>query len=270
MKTNDVNSTAVHILGRFQGCWMPLKRIVSYLLVILLPLQAFVGCSGGRILGTGKGTKYVYTYTMTQPENSSAMLFQDDSLKIQFSFDASAVRFQLQNLSSSTLTIRWERVSMGVDNRFYPVRHSADFYSDTSRLNATVPIPPAGYMIETAIPAENVRFDGTNWLEQDLFATTDRGSVSAAKKIERNVGKEVVFMLSLQFGGRLTDYKFVFRVASVTPIAWRDYKPPRRNPPVQPKQGLSIGDEITTAFISVGLLGFVAFMVSLKKDPIAE
>ncbi len=270
MKTPFRNSVEKSLAQRSVRLWQRVKRSVCFVLVIALPAEAFFGCAGGRFLGSGRGTKYQYTYALVAPFESSSTLFQDDSIKVQFIIDESAIRFQLQNISSSNLTVHWNRVSVGIDNQYHVVRHSIDFYSDTTRPNVTALIPPAGYVKEIVIPEENVKFDGTSWVETDLFPTTDRGRTAEARKIAQNVGKEIVLLLPLQFGDIERDYRFDFRVVSVTPIAWSDYQPPRRTPPVQPKQPLSMGDEITTAFISVGLLGFVAFMVSLKKDPVAE
>ena len=250
--------------------WTRAKRTLCYVLILALPSQAFFGCAGGKFLGSGRGTKYGYAYTLATPVESPSMLFQDDSLKVQFIIDESAVRFQLQNISSSMMSVRWNRVSLGIDNRYHPVRHSIDFYADSTRPDVTALIPPSGYILETVIPDGNIRFDGSRWVETEFFPTEDRGNETIAKKIARNVGKEIELVLPLQFGVAEKDYRFDFKIVSVTPIAWSDYRPPRRNPPVQPKQALSVGDEITTAFISVGLLGFVAFMVSLKKDPVAE
>lgn len=270
MNTRRLGSGRSIVIDTIFSRWIFARRTICYVLLVLLPSEAFMSCAGGRFLGTGRGTKYVYSYTLTYPENSPSMVFQDDSLKIQFNFDASAIRFQLQNLSTSNMMVRWNHVSIGVDNRFSVVRHSVDFYSDSARLSASALVPPTGYILETVIPAENVRFDATQWTERDLFTTTDHGDPAIGRKISENVGKSVVLMLPLQFGNSMADYRFEFQVTAVRPIAWSDYRPPRRNPPGSARTGISVGDEITTAFITVGLLGFVAFMVSLKKNPVSE
>lgn len=247
------------------------KRTICYVLLVILPSESFISCAGGRFLGTGRGDKYVYVYEMIAPVKSPQMIFQDDSVRVQFKIDDSAVRFQLENLSHSIVYIQWNRVSLGIDNRFSFVRHSMDFYSDTSWINVSTLIPPGGYILETLAPVANVCFDGTRWVERDLFPTSDGDDTTIAKAIARNVGKPIVLILGLQAGSSQRDYKFEFRVSSVAEIQWKDYRPPKRNPPPQRQRSVvMLADEITAAFIIVGLLGFAAFMVSLKKQPVTE
>ena len=230
-----------------------------------------MSCAGGKFLGIGRGNKYVYAYSMTDPVKNPMMIFQDDSLKIQFKIDASAIRFQLQNLSRSTMTVQWDKVSLGVDNAYSMVRHSINMYADTVLGRRSVPVPPIGYIQDLMIPVDNVYYDGSAWLISDLFQTTDGGQEQMARTIQNNVGKSIVVLLPLQFGKTIKEYRFQFQIVSVKQILWRDYHPAKPIPqPPTKKTKIELADEVTTAFIIVGLLGFVAFMVSLKKTPVVE
>ena len=91
------------------------------------------------------------------------------------------------------------------------------------------------------------------------------------QRIRKNDGKSIVLILPLQIGASSKDYRFEFRIASVERLPWKDYRPLKLIPPPPTKKtSVAWTDEITTAIVIVGMLGFVAFMVSLKKQPVSE
>jgi hypothetical protein len=208
---------------------------------------------------------------MAVPVATPVMVFQDENLKIQFKIDEAFVRFQLQNLSHSVMAVQWDKVSLGVDNSFSLVRHTIDMYADTDLGKRSVQMPPLGYIQELIIPVANVYFDGSQWILSDLFQTTDEGKDGVAQAIKKNVGKSIVLILPLQIGASSRDYRFEFRIASVKRVPWKSYRPPTPVPrPPAKKSSVGFADEITTAIVIVGMLGFVGFMVSLKKEPVSE
>lgn len=251
--------------------WVATKRALCYTISVAILSQSFVSCVGAHFAESGKGHKYAYTFKMVEPVERGDLSFQDDSLKIEFQFDDATAHFQLQNLSSSILMVRWNQVSFGIDGKFSFVRHSVDFYSDTSWLNTSALIPPQGYILETIVPVQNVSFDGARWIEKDLFRTTDGSDSTVANSILTNVGRTVELVLRLQFGNVQKDYRFGFQVASVREISWDDYRPPKRIA-LSPTKKIhaELGREFTTAFIVVGFLVFVVFMLSLRKEPVSQ
>jgi hypothetical protein len=199
------------------------------------------------------------------------MIYQDENLKMQFKIDAAFVRFQLQNLSHSVMSVQWDKVSLGVNNAYSLIRHSINMYADTVLGKGSVPIPPLGYIQDLIIPLDNVFFDGSQWVQSDLFQTTDGGKDEMAKAIKKNVGKSIMLTLPLQIGSSSKEYRFEFRIISVKRILWKDYRPPKPiPPPPKKKTRIELTEQITTAIFIVGMLGFVAFMVSLKKQPVSE
>jgi hypothetical protein len=259
------------IFSTIMSRWVAVKRLICYVLLVLFPSQAFISCAGGQFLGIGRGNKYVYAYSMVAPVDSPTMTFQDDSVKVQFKIDESAIRFQLQNLSKVDMSVRWDKVSMGVDNAYTLVRHSLNFYSDTVAGSRSVSVPPRGYIQDLMVPIDNVFYSGSDWVELDLFQTKDGGREAMAETIRQNIGKSLVVRMPILFGSETKSYRFEFRVVSVKHILWRDVRPPIRPPrPHREKKKIELADEVTTAFIVVGLLGFTAYMVSLKKEPVVE
>jgi hypothetical protein len=219
----------------------------------------------------GVGNKYAYTYKMSYPVESKDMLFQGDSLLIQFKFDEAAIRFQMQNLSYSDMRIEWDKASISINGEYFSVRHSDNLYSDTAA-TATVSafIPPLGYVRDIAIPRKNVAFDGQRWTERDLLPTMDEKSPALQERILKSVGKSVTLLLPVQIGSEKKNYEFEFLVSSVKKIPWQDYAPVKRmpQPPDPPKQHTLEGT--TAAIIAVGLLGFTAYVLTISKSPASE
>ncbi len=239
--------------------------------LVLLCCGAFLSCATMSQFSPGKGEKYEYTYKMTYPSENSNLLFQDDSIIIQFKFDEAAIRFQLQNISESNLAIEWDKTSMNFSGRYLSVRHSDNLYTDSSKFASSVLLPPLGYFRDLVIPRDNIYFNGQKWIEEDLLPTVDENSSSMRESIQRSVGQRVGLFLALRFGRTEKNYEFDFLVDTVRRIPWSDYAPTKRIPaPPAPKHGVPVLDQVTTAIIAVGMLGFSAYVLAVKKNPPSE
>jgi multisubunit Na+/H+ antiporter MnhB subunit len=86
-----------------------------------------------------------------------------------------------------------------------------------------------------------------------------------------SVGRRIGFLLPITFGSTAKNYEFEFQVDSVKRIPWKNYKPFQRIPePPSPKHQVSGLDNVTTAIITVGILGFSAYVLSVKKSTPSE
>lgn len=218
----------------------------------------------------GIGNKYQYIYKLVSPAKNSSLLFQDDSIIIQFKFDEAAIRFQLQNISESNITLDWNRASIGISDRYFAVRHASNFYVDTLSSNSII-MPPLGYLRDVVIPRDNIYNDGDKWVELDLLPTTDHRSLQLQDSIKNSVGKRVSLIFPVLFGSTTKNYRFDFQVDTVKRIAWNNYIPSKRVPaPPKPEHSVTSLGNVTTAVIMVGVLGFSAYVLSIKKSPPSE
>ncbi|MCX7985035.1 MAG: hypothetical protein N3A63_09065 [Bacteroidetes bacterium] len=250
----------------------PLQRtkIVEWGFFILSFLY-LSGCGSLSQFSPGKGAKYVYSFKMTYPIESEEMLFQDDSIVIQFKFDEAALRFQLQNIAESDIRIAWDKASLSINGQYFSVRHADNLYTDTSLVAYSALIPSMGYIRDLAIPKNNIYFDGEQWIELDLLPTVDYNNPNLRTDIVQSVGKPLTFLLPLEFNGVSKNYEFEFQVKEVRQIPWKEYVPTQRvpAPPMVPKK-VSTVDKITAAVVTVGLLGFSAYVLTMKKSPPTE
>jgi hypothetical protein len=243
------------------------------LIVALLAALLLVGCSTSSRLRSSLGTKFRYTYFLSSPNPSGKLSYRDDRIKILFRIDAGAIRFKLDNLTSSLLTVKWSGAALGVLGRSHPVHSIRSYYSQEKAGEASTVILPKGYAIEMAVPAMSVYYDGSKWQEKDLLPTTDRNSEAVRKRILANKGGIVELLLPMQFEGSETiNYTFRFKVSSVDEIPWEQYRKPWR--PMPPKlltsSSFTTSDQILTGAIIVGVVGIGAVLLSQKKTPPVE
>jgi hypothetical protein len=249
---------------------MTYKVFLSAVVVVVL----LSGCSAASRLRSSHGNKYRYTYKLIDPPPASRLSYQDQRIKIQFRLDDAAIRFRLQNLSPAPFKIKWDETSIGVKGRYFAVRNTRTLYTSTHRDNAAPIIPPTGYVIDMAIPSENISYVGSGWKEKDLLPTTDRNSRAMNERILRNKGSRVELVLPIDAGGEIWPYTFRFEVTSVVSLPWERYRTPRRPPqpalPAGSPASAQKEDYIVSAVIVAGVLGVAAVLLTQKKDPPAE
>lgn len=239
-------------------------------LILIIVAGTLISCGTTGQFSPGKGNKYHYSYSLAYPVENASLFFQDDSIIAQFKFDEAAIRFQLQNISESYLTVQWEKASINIQGRCFNVRHASNLYTDTLR-DRSIVLPPLGYVRDLAIPSENIYYDGNRWVEVDLLPTEDGKSSELQESIRNNIGRRIGLVLPVMFGSTEKNYEFQFKVDSVNRIPWREYEPVQRIPePPNPKRGVLGLDNVTTAIIAVGILGFSAYVLSVKKNPPSE
>lgn len=228
------------------------------------------GCATTSSFTPGSGNKYQYFYSLVYPAHAENLLFHDDSVIIQFKFDEAAIRFQLQNISNSTIHIAWNKVSLHQNGRYVSICHADDLYTDRFDTNASVLLPPLGYLRDLVVPRSNIAFDGKEWVEDDLFPTTDNRNVALRERIKHSARQQVGLLLPIAFGATVKNYEFDFQIDSVTQMPWKNYHPVKRipEPPTLPSHPLL--DNVTTAILVVGVLGFSAYLITSKKNPPTE
>lgn len=240
---------------------------------ILVAVLFLAGCSAASKLESSFGTKYRYSYFLLSPSPTGRLSYADDRIKILFRIDDGAIRFKLSNLSSSTITIDWSNAFIGVQGRSYPIRTIRSYYSQDTIKALSASVLPKGYVIEMAIPASNVSYDGSKWREKDLLPTTDRHSEKTRNQIVANKGGFVDLLLPIRFGGsEAVTYTFRFKVSSVSEIPWERYRRPWRPAPPKPVNPVKVttNDQLITAAIIVGILGISAVLLTQKKTPPSE
>ena len=247
-----------------------MKISIIHLVLAALMAASLCSCSTMSQFSPGKGNKYQYGYKLVYPVENSDLLFQDDSIIVQFKFDDAAVRFQMQNISDSYVSVDWAKASMGMSGRYFAIRHSTNLYQDSLR-SESILLPPLGFVRELAIPRDNIYDNGERWVETDLFPTVDQDNPALREAIRKSPGQRVSLLLPIFFGSVEKTYEFDFQVDSVKQIPWKNFTPYQRipAPPLTQRSAQKL-DNVTTAVIAVGVLGFSAYVLSVKKNPPSE
>jgi len=252
----------------------PAFRVASALGVGLAVIAAgtfLSGCSAASRLQSRYGNKFKYSYQLVSPSFSQRMAYRDKRVAMAFRVDGGAVRFLVQNLTTSDLQLLWKQSSIGIKGKFSPVRNSQTLYLPPATDPMGPVIPPRGYVVDLAIPEEHVYFDGSKWREMELFPTTDGDSPRKAAQIKKNVGSKLDFQLPMLFGKDTVQYSFRFVVSSVDPLPWKDYRRPRRpNPPPYPRTAFDLNSPIVTAATTTLIVGTIIYLATQKKSPPSE
>jgi hypothetical protein len=209
---------------------------------------------------------------MIAPVQSKDRLYRDDRIIVQFRLEESAVRFQLQNLSDSTLLIDWPHASIGVRGIYSPVRNLSVFYDTVSVRPAGCFIPPLGVIRDVILPEGNTHFDGSRWRREDLLPTTDGNSPAMKNTIAGMVGSPIDVLLPVAVGGAQHQYHFTLAVDSISQLRWDEYRAASWLPSEPPVRhgGPTIGDNITAVIVVSGILGFFSYMLVAKKSPVSR
>jgi hypothetical protein len=209
---------------------------------------------------------------MVSPERSKDMIFRDDRMIIQFRFDDPAIRFQAQNLSTTSMRIDWPHVSLGIYGSSFSIRNMATFYDSTRALSVGEPIPPFGVIRDVILPRSNTYVEAGRWRVDNLLPTIDGNSRTMQNTIMRQIGSSISLRLPIEFGSETKTYQFSFSVDAVKSITWENYRRPAWLPPEPPVQavGPTSGDQIAAVVVVGSFLGFIRYVMTMKKNPVVE
>ena len=243
-----------------------------HLLIVALPALVLAGCTASSELQSTLGNKYRYSVSMVGPEKSKDMLYSDEQLIIQFRVDDPGIRFQAQNISPDTMRIDWAKATIGVHGSFSPIRTMSTFFDTTKMQPASQVLPSLGVVRDVMLPRGNTYFDGAQWRIDDLLPTTDVNTHAMRNTITQLAGSMIEIRLPIECGSDVRPYVFSFSIDSVRQISWSDYRPASWIPAAPPVKGLrpTPKDNLTAVIIASGFLGFLRYMMTVKKVPVIE
>lgn len=233
--------------------------------MLLVSLTFAFGCSGS-MSGGRKETRFIYSYALIKPAVNDQLLFKDDYITIQFKLDESAVKFQLQNISEVPISIVWENVAIGLNNRVYPVKNSATLYQTEMAHPVSLIIPSLGYVRDLVIPRDYISIENSEWVERDLFPSNDKGSPKRKNLILKYIGSQIKLLLPLKIGEVVQDYTFIFKVKNVDAVP-EDKLPPIKERPVPPQVASAVqgSQSLLPVLIAGGILAVAIYAFSREK-----
>lgn len=241
-----------------------LNEVANRAVVLLLAgLMAACG-SGGMITTARNDSGTMVSFVMVAPQRSTDLLFRDDRIIIQFKFDPGAIRFQIQNISPRNAELEWDRTTLGIRQKYYPIRTSRTYYSDSLvGINRAV-LPPLGHLVEFVLPAGNVIKEGGSWRELDLDQTYDHASGMQVVVDSAGSDMPVDLIVPIRFGGQERIYHFSFvpepglRSEALDVVR-------RRPPPPRTTQVVRLQDQLFTGVIVAGVIGVTALILSATR-----
>jgi hypothetical protein len=222
-------------------------------------------CSSGEpvtknisALGTN-GRNYRYVYAMTDPIESTELAYRDERIQVRFQIDRGAIRYSLKNLSAENAVVLTERASIRVNNTSSLIRNERTYYSQNAESFLPVPIPPKGVVHDFVLPRDNISFDGSKWVEQDLFQRADNNDPAERKNILKSIGVIFDLVFPVQFGADQADYKFSFKIVRIRSVIADTIRAVEARFPVTPVAGWSSpGSEM---WLTIGIVAGLAIVI---------
>lgn len=156
--------------------------------------------------------------TIKQGSGNSVSGYQFDQkdFSIIWNVSGSYFNFELQNLSTNTITISWDMVAfVDYDGLTSGVIHEGVPYANRAQALAPTVVPKGAFAKDYIIPVnkiENNQSEYGNWMVANLFPTESSKYKEAKKKY---VGKTFRIFFPLLINGENHEYTFVFDIDDV-------------------------------------------------------
>lgn len=165
------------------------------------------------------GGVYKYQYELIKPNQDTSRYYKDDKISIKFNVRISELSFMLSNNSNETMKINWDDLSLVVNGVADKVTHRGIRYLEKAALQPPTSIPPGASIDDFVLPINKAKFTAyQKWVHEDLFPIEDSYKADIRKSILNNKGSEFSLYFPLEFGGKVTEYTFVFRIKDVIPV----------------------------------------------------
>ena len=239
------------------------SRFIAWLLIFSL---IDLGCAPVSKIFSSRGKAYRYSFEMTEPAASKELTYKVPEFTIWFVIDQGAINYTLRNTTGSRISILAGNASIGIGNKFSPVRTSTSYYVDTVSYLVSNNVLANGNVRDFFIPRENVYYTDNKWIEKPLLTIKDEGNPAKRQAIQKNVGSEISLLLPIKVGNNTNDYTFKFKIASVKNIEFDSLRSMPRIPvPQMPKKPPTNLELWSSIGIVSSVILFSIFLVTREK-----
>ena len=198
-----------------------MKSIVTLMLVI-----SFNSCGTTSLLRHVNGEEYRYSFEIVSPKSDTALSFEDENLKIDFSMSNTDVNFNMLNKTDSPLKIIWDEAAMVIAGEAEKIFHKGIKYADRNLIQPPTTIPGGARYSDLLVATVNIyrteapytrTSTAGGWETREIFPTYDLNEEKVRKMINNLEGSEFQIYLPMKTGsGKEIGYNFKFRVREVT------------------------------------------------------
>jgi uncharacterized protein YcfL len=179
---------------------------VLFLIFVLMVSFLFVGCSAQN------ASNPVLQFALKNNSEDSKLLFEDEKIKIKFSFEKefltkniNTLNFELKNKTELTMKLLWEQVTyIDTNGRAQSVLKSGVRFIERDRAIPPTTIPSNSMINDLIIPKENVNWNhiSGSWIQEPLLKN---------KKIYD--GKTIRLLIPLEIEEEIIEYNFIFKIS---------------------------------------------------------
>jgi len=152
-----------------------------------------------------------YTFAMMSPKENAELVFEDDSIRIEFAISKRELGFVLRNKTANPVRIDWNEVAFVDDaGESHKVMHSGIRYVERDKPQAPTIVPPTAKVQDIVFPIDYVWYSPGQyggWSELPFFP---EGPMAGNYK-----GKSFSVFMPLEVNGAVKNYSFVFKITDI-------------------------------------------------------
>jgi hypothetical protein len=162
--------------------------------------------------------RYSYKTSMQPGNGLYSLLYENDTMKIQFALESKKLGFRIDNKLSDAIVIRWDEASLSINGIAYKITHTKNEKFIIVEYQPPSSIPPQSFIKDGYTPVSNIQYS-TNGSEQifvsDLFPSYNNGNTRTRKKINSLKGCIIVAYLPFYVHGSYESKSFKFIIEDI-------------------------------------------------------
>lgn len=199
-----------------------MKKILG---VFVLSAITLVGCISIAQL---RGNTYSYSHKLTG-ENITDNTYEDNDLKIKFTFGTKEIDFEIYNKTDKSVKIIRDETSFIPYREGKKVMHKGVKYVDRDAAQVPTTIPSKTTWSDVVVPTDNVYYkqgyysqyvsNPGGWQTSDLWLTADFNKPETEAAVMKLKGWKYRLVMPMEVNGVKKDYTFNFEITDVVKTA---------------------------------------------------
>ena len=178
------------------------------------------------LLFTGCSTKfYNYKFRLDEPTPTTPLMYENDSVKVMFTFTPDLVGFTIYNKLADGIKINWDEVSLSIAGRAYRVIHKETGLTKTTDLQPPTTIPPRSRLVDAVVPTNYIRFakSGNTFTLVYSGMFPNYGTKKVCEKIMRRKGEKVILFIPFRIADKYVANTFYFTIEDIYPSKKKEF-----------------------------------------------
>lgn len=183
----------------------------SHLLVAGFIFMALAGC---------KSYYYVYDVQMTHPIDSKKMIYENDTMSIEFSLEPKDVAIVMTNKTDEGIKINWDDVSLSMFGNANRIIHKETSYMGNTLTQPSTTIPPHTKLRDILVRSKDVHFytssNNSYLVINTIFPVYNYGDKKTTAWVNDLKGTEINIFLPFYLGEARVSKYYILSIKNIS------------------------------------------------------